>query len=205
MTGQTNWWVKGILFENCNCQVVCPGHFHFTQMCTHERCQGYWGVDVTEGLFGAVSLAGVKVVIVFDAPQNMASGNWVVTTYIDQDSSAEQQAALETILSGEAEGPWKVLGRFIGERKPTRREQIIFTAEPKSRSAAVGDFLRSLITPLKGRDRDRPVTLENCYNQIHAPSQELGMGSTSYDDGAFRVETSNTHALQSRFSWSGSF
>lgn len=204
MSGQTNWWAKGILFENCNCQIVCPGHFHFTQMCTHDRCRGYWGIDVVEGLFGEVPLAGAKVVIVFDSPQNMASGNWVVTTYVDHDTTAEQQAALESILSGEAEGPWKVLARFVGERMPTLREKIVFTAEPKSRTTVVGDFLRSLITPLKGRDRDKPVMLENIFNQIHAPSQELGMGSTSYS-GGFQLETNNTHALQSRFSWSGSF
>ncbi len=31
------WWARGLLFENCSCAVVCPGHFHFSQKCTHER------------------------------------------------------------------------------------------------------------------------------------------------------------------------
>ena len=31
------------------------------------------------------------------------------------------------------------------------------------------------------------------------------MGTTSYDDGAFRVETSDTHSLQSQFSWARLF
>ena len=196
---------KGLLFENCSCQIVCPGHFHFTQKCTHDRCVGYWGIEVEDGIFGATSLAGVKAVIVYDAPQKMADGGWVVTTYIDFSASTDQLTAMEKILSGEAGGPWKILARFVAERKPTRQDKIVFTSEPKSRSTTVGRVLRSLIKPLKGRDRDKPVMIENVYNQIHAPSQELGMGTTSYDDGAFRVETSDTHSLQSQFSWAGSF
>jgi len=205
MPEKTDWWAKGLLFENCSCQIVCPGHFHFTQDCTHDRCVGYWGIDVADGDFGDTSLAGVRAVIMFDAPQRMADGGWVFTLYVDASASAEQVAAMEKILGGEAGGPWNILARFVAERKPTRQDKIIFTSEPKSRSATVGSVLRALIKPLKGRDRDKPVTIENNYNQIHAPSQELGMGTTSYDDGAFRVETSDTHALQSQFSWAGSF
>ncbi len=43
------WWAKGLLFENCCCQVVCPGHVHFDQACTLERCTGYWAVRFDEG------------------------------------------------------------------------------------------------------------------------------------------------------------
>lgn len=35
------WWVEGLLVENCNCQIVCPGHVHFDQLCTHDRRLGY--------------------------------------------------------------------------------------------------------------------------------------------------------------------
>ena len=197
------WWAKGVLFENCNCQMVCTGHFHFTQMCTHDRCVGYWGIQLDEGRFGDTDLAGMRAMVIFDSPQQMASGDWVLTTYVNEECSPAQQAALERILSGEAGGPWKVLSRFVRERKPTRRDKIEFTVETKSRMARVGEVLRSTLTWMKGRDRDKPVMLENVYNQIHAPSQVLSMGSTSYQDGAFRIETANTHALHSQFSWSG--
>jgi len=32
------WHARGLLFENCSCQLVCPGHMHFSQPCTQERC-----------------------------------------------------------------------------------------------------------------------------------------------------------------------
>jgi hypothetical protein len=56
----TPWQARGLMFENCMCQVVCPGHMHFSQACTHERCLGYWAVRVDEGHYGDVPLAGLS-------------------------------------------------------------------------------------------------------------------------------------------------
>jgi len=42
------WWVNGTLFENCNCQLLCPAHISFRQDCQDERCVGFWA-----GLFNA--------------------------------------------------------------------------------------------------------------------------------------------------------
>ena len=48
-----SWWAKGLLVENCNCTLVCPGHMSFKQLCTHERCIGAWGVRIEEGRYGS--------------------------------------------------------------------------------------------------------------------------------------------------------
>lgn len=37
------WWAEGPLFETCSCQLVCPAHLSFKQLCTHDRCTGLWG------------------------------------------------------------------------------------------------------------------------------------------------------------------
>lgn len=201
----TEWWAKGLLFENCNCQFVCHGHFHFTQLCSHERCIGYWGIRFREGDFGGVPLAGRTAVVVYDTPQHMASGNWTITTYLDDGATPEQQAAIERILSGEANGPWKILAQFVTDRKPTRLAPITLTDEGKTKTLTVGTFFTSALAWLKGRDRERPVQLENIYNQIHAPTQILDTGSTDYTDAPYAHVTRNTHALHSDFSWSGRF
>lgn len=204
MTGtDTCWWAKGLLFENCNCQIVCPGHFHFTQLCTHERCIGYWGIHFDEGDFGGVPLAGLDAIIIYDTPRHMASGNWILTTYVDDQSSPQQQAAIERIVSGDANGPWTILARFVAERKPTQRVPIAFADVGKVKTLTAGTFFKSAITWLKGRDRDTPVRLENAYNQIHDATQVLDMGSTEYTATPYALVTTNTHALHSRFSWSG--
>ena len=51
-TTVSSWWARGLIFENCSCTLVCPGHMHFSQNCTHERCKGYWALRVDEGAFG---------------------------------------------------------------------------------------------------------------------------------------------------------
>jgi hypothetical protein len=45
------------------------------------------------------------------------------------------------------------------------------------------------------------VTFHNIFNQIHASSQVLALGSTTYDDGVIRIGTTQTHGLHSRFEW----
>lgn len=204
MTSQTLWWAKGLLFENCNCQVVCPGHFHFTQLCTYERCLGYWGICFEEGQFGDVSLDGRKVIVVYDTPQHMASGDWILTTYLDDGASDDQQQAIARILDGEANGPWKFLTRFVKERKPIRRVAIEFSDDGKEKRLSAGDFLRSTLTWLRGANKEQEVLLTNSFNQIHNSTQILDMGSTDYTDVPYQIHTKGTHALHSRFSWQGS-
>ena len=67
----THWWAKGLIFENCSCQLVCPGHIHFDQLCTHERCRGYWAFQFDDGEVDSTRLIGRRAVIAFDSPQRM--------------------------------------------------------------------------------------------------------------------------------------
>ena len=195
------WWAKGLIFENCSCQLVCPGHMHFDQLCTHERCLGYWAIRIEAGEFGAVSLAGLRAVIAFDAPQHMISGDWTEVLLIDQEASAEQRAALETILTGRAGGPWEKLAGFVGKWLETRYPAIEFTEDEVSKSVTIPEMLKSVVTQIRGRDRSKPVLFENIFNQIHAATQVLATGSTGYDDGVIRMKTSKTHGLFSNFEW----
>ncbi|MEI9972037.1 MAG: DUF1326 domain-containing protein [Ignavibacteriota bacterium] len=196
-----NWWAKGLLFENCSCQLVCPGHMHFSQLCTHERCLGYWAIRVDDGRFEEVPLAGVKALIAFDAPQHMISGNWTEVVIVDEAASPEQRDAMQQLLTGRAGGPWEVLARFVGRWLETRYLPIEFSEGPGEKEARIPGLLQTAISQIRGRDRSQPVMFENIFNQIHAPSQVLATGSTDYDDGVIRIHTAKTHALHSDFEW----
>lgn len=74
----TTWRATGLLFENCNCQLVCPGHMSFKQLCTHERCIGTWAVHIEEGRYGDVALDGLNIVIFWNSPQHMIAGGWTL-------------------------------------------------------------------------------------------------------------------------------
>jgi len=196
-----NWWASGLLFENCSCQLVCPGHMHFDQLCTHERCLGYWAIRVDDGRFGETPLAGIKALIAFDAPQHMISGNWTEVVIVDEAASREQREAMEQVLTGRAGGPWEKLAGFVSRWLETRHLPIEFAEDETSKTARIPGLLEAAITHIRGRDRSKPVMFENIFNQIHAPRQVLATGSTEYDDGVIRIRTAKTHGLYSHFEW----
>lgn len=195
------WSARGLLFENCTCQVVCPGHMHFSQNCTHERCLGYWAIRIDEGTFGDVPLAGLRAVVAFEAPQRMMDGGWTEIIFIDASATTAQRSALDRILRGDVGGAWAVLGRFVARRLDTRYVAIEFADEGTTHRGTIPDVLTTSISNIRGRDRGQPVLFENCFNQIHGATQVIATGTSHYDDGVIRFETEKTHGLHSRFEW----
>jgi hypothetical protein len=105
------------------------------------------------------------------------------------------------ILNGEAGGPWAVLGRFVERRLETRALPIMFDVDGAIKRATIPGILDTIITPIRGRDRAKPVMFENIFNQIHAPRQVLATGNTTYNDGVIVVKNERTHGLYSNFEW----
>ena len=195
------WSAKGLLFENCTCDGVCPGHIHFSNKCSHDRCIGYWAIQIHSGFFGEIDLSGLQCVVAFDSPQKMISGQWKEVIIVDKKASQEQLFALESILDGSAGGPWEILDRFVKDRLPTKQLSIEILQEGNFKTLKVDSVMESTITPLTGSNKDVPVTIENMFNQIHGPSQIVARGETNYTDGVITIDTSETHALISKFSW----
>jgi hypothetical protein len=195
------WWARGLLFENCTCTLVCPGHMHFSQLCTYDRCKGYWALRVDEGRFGDVPLDGLKAVIVYDTPQRMIDGGWTQALIVDTRASDAQRQALEAILTGRAAGPWEKLAAFVAIQFPTEFLPIDIADESGTKRVSIRDRLTGVIEQIRGRDRSQPVVFENIFNQIHAPRQELYRGDTDYDDGRIVVHNVGSHGLASRFEW----
>jgi hypothetical protein len=201
MNGFPTWWCRGLIFENCACTLVCPGHMHFSQLCTHERCKGYWAFRFDEGMFGDVPLSRTKAVIVFDTPQRMIDGHWTQTIIIDKSATDAQRRSLETILSGRAGGPWEKLGSFVETSLPTEFLTVELHDEGPAKRVSIADRLKGVVTQIRGRDRAKPVTFENIFNQIHAPQQILALGDTDYDDGVIVISNRGSHGLISNFDW----
>ena len=197
----TNWWAKGLLFENCSCQLVCPGHIHFEQLCTHERCRGYWALRFEDGEVGEVNLAGRQVVIAYDAPQRMIDGGWTQIMFVDENASEEQRSALESVFRGDLGGPWEILGKFVEKRLPTRYLPIEMVVEKTKKVVKIPELLDATVVPIRGRDRSEPVRFENIFNQIHSTSQVIAFGDSRYDDGVIRFDNERTHGLWSQFDW----
>ncbi len=197
----SDWWAEGLLFENCNCTAVCPGHIHFSQRCTHEVCHGFWAIRFDAGRAGDVDLAGVDVVIVYETPQVMVDGGWKQVIIVSDRATAAQRQAIEEILNGARGGPWEILARFVGDARPTRTAPIRIEEAPGRKSVTVKGVLKGAVEAIRGRNRAEPVTFENIYNQIHDTTQVIARGATRYDDGEIVIANDGTHGLWSHFRW----
>ena len=196
-----SWWAKGLIFENCMCTLVCPGHMHFSQLCTHDRCKGYWALRFEDGAFGAVPLRGLRAFIVFDSPQRMIDGGWTQRLIVDPIATADQRAALETILLGRAGGLWEKLHGFVATDLPTEYRPIEMSDEGATKRASIADRMKTIVSQIRGRDKTKPVLFENCFIQIHASTQVIALGDTEYKDEAITIKTTQTHGLFSNFDW----
>jgi hypothetical protein len=58
------------------------------------------------------------------------------------------------------------------------------------------------VEDIKSRDKVNPVTLGNMFNQIHAATQGLALGTTSCSVGQEGFNLDKTHGLYSHFCWS---
>ncbi|MFN8059202.1 MAG: DUF1326 domain-containing protein [Vicinamibacterales bacterium] len=195
------WWAKGLLFENCTCQLVCPGHMHFDQLCTYDRCRGYWAFSFESGQVGAVDLSGARAVIAFDSPRRMIDGGWTQVHIFDESATDAARTAMDAMFRGELGGPWAVLARFVATRLPVRVARIDMDLAPMRKQIDIAGVLASTVTAIKGRDRSTPVVFENIFNQIHASTQVIARGDARYDDGVLSFETHGSHGLWSEFSW----
>lgn len=183
------------------CTLVCPGHMHFTQLCTHDRCKGYWALRFDDGAYGAVSLRGLRAFIVFDSPQRMFDGGWTQRLIIDPIANSDQRVALGDILLGRAGGPWETLHGFVNTDLPIEYRTIEMTDDGATKRASIVDRLTTVVSQIRGRDKSKPVMFENIFNQIHASSQVIALGDTEYQDEAITINTTQTHGLFSNFDW----
>ena len=197
------WWAKGLLFENCNCQMICPAHLSFKQSCTLERCIGYWAIRFEEGAYGDVPLGGLMAVILWDSPQRMYDGGWTERLYLDENADTLQREALEAIFRGNAGGPWAVLAKFVGTWLDTQTVAFKFEDEGRKKSLTVEGLFETRIETLRGPDPDADPVLKNLYNTIHGSTHVLARGSSRCTDRGFSLGTEGTHALYSHFSWAG--
>ncbi len=195
------WWAKGLLFENCNCQILCQGHISFKQLCNHERCFGHWSIHIDKGEFEDVILGDLNVIILYDTPQLMSTFGWIETIYIDERANEAQRQAIEHILMGQEGGPWAVLSRFVEKRHPTRYLPIHFEDLGRKKRMWIDGIFDTTIENIRGQDRNRDVVIENMFNQIHSSPQVIASGETRCDDSGHIFSIKGTHALYSKFSW----
>ena len=197
------WWAKGLVFENCSCQLLCRVHVSFKQQCDGDVCIGHWGVHVASGQYADLSIDDLNVAVIYNSPARMYEGGWRQRLYVDERADASQRSALESIFSGRVAGPWGILGQFVSTRLDTKFAPIRFQETGNTKRMTVPGVFDTTVTAIRGRDGTGPAILSNLYNVLHGVVHVLARGTTRCRDDAFDFTTEKTHGLYSDFSWEG--
>ena len=195
------WFARGLIFENCTCTLVCPGHMHFSQNCTTSAARATGPSASMRGASTTCRWTALRRVIVFDTPQRMIDGGWTQTLIID--------AAHACAAPGDGDDPHRPRVRTVGEagERSSRR-----TSRPSSVPIDIADEDTakrvSIVDRLTGVDRadSRPRQVEARPVREHLqpdPRARAGAarGDTDYDDGASSFTTAGSHGLFSTFEW----
>ncbi len=167
------WSIKGDFIDSCNCNVVCVCNFPGSPP-TDNHCRGMGVIHVREGRYGDVRLDGLTALFVSDFGEGIPwQTKWRAGFIIDAKGNSEQRQALQTIMSGQAGGPPKILAGFFEKVLGIEFAPIDFYHKSDGWGLSVGGKSRIEVTTDALKDERGNVT------QIHnAPLLEVGHPAT---------------------------
>jgi hypothetical protein len=189
----TAWQIKGIYFEACNCESVCP--CYSGQPPTYGYCEGNCAWHITQGEYGEVVLDGLNVIMVQRADGPMRVTPWQCWLYLDGGASEEQFDALRKIFSLQVGGHlaktfgqlWQICG--------VERAQIEMKLDGWQHRASVLGKLGLAIGLLKAEAGPTLCRLPNVPG-VAALAQE-----DWFDDGAMKFDYRSKNALSTTFEY----
>ena len=102
-----DWELKGTVIIACNCDYGCPCNFN--ALPTTGKCEGSWTWHVERGTFGDTSLDDLNFTVCVNWPGAIHEGNGEALILVDERADEAQRNAIETLVGGDAGGPWGVL------------------------------------------------------------------------------------------------
>jgi hypothetical protein len=156
------WTLRGELTLSCNCDVFCPCVVSLGQHDpTEGYCQTWAGIRIDDGRFNEVELSNLNVGLIADIPGPLSRGNWTAGLFVDERASIYAVKALTKIFTGRAGGSTGLLKILVGSFLGVRTAPITYKVEGKTRIFSVEKVIDGAVTPIKGKDPDKPVMIHN--------------------------------------------
>lgn len=194
----TPWEIRAREFANCNCSYGCPCQFNASP--THGDCKASAAIEIDEGHYGDVDLAGVRFIGVFEWPGAVHEGGGKCQPIVDRRASAAQREAVLKIMSGEDTDPgatvFNVFASTIEQVFEPVFAEIEFEVDIDARRGRVHvkDFVDTVGEPILN-----PVTGEEHRVRIDIPDgfeytiAEIGSASTR-TKGNIRLDLKDSYA-----------
>ena len=145
---RTAYRIRANELEACNCRHGCNCQFGGGP--NDGRCEFLMGLDITEGHFGDVDLAGVRVALAAKYPGAIHEGNGHVVLFVDESARAEQADALVTIFTGQAGGmPLEAVAGTVSRFEGPVRVPIALRTEGRRTRLEIPGVLEAQLTPIR--------------------------------------------------------
>jgi hypothetical protein len=155
-------------------------------------------MDVTEGHFDGVDLAGTKWIAVVHWPKALHDGNGTLEAFIDEGASDEQRNALGQILTGQVGGPFfEIVASIITTLHGPHFEPIDFEFDKEARRARVSipGYVETTSEPLKiPATDDEQRVIVTMPNGFEYREMEVAQTGTLKSTGEIKFDWSGTHA-----------
>ena len=168
-----SWEMSGTYVGNCTCQLICPCPVDGVPTGPGNECRGLNVFHIAKGNLDDTDLSGVDFAFVNWFPANLTAGGWKVGAVVDQSASDAHVTALESILRGQAGGPFADFAGLYGEWLGLERSAVTFS-DGERPSASVGDQARYAFEPLPGPDGGVTTVKNAMYG--FAPEFRIGKG-----------------------------
>jgi hypothetical protein len=163
-------------------------------------CSGILALDINSGSIDGVNVGGAKVVFIGDWPGGFLGGNGKGRLVCDQHVSSEQQAALESVLSGQKGGVFEVLASLVTESLPTIKAPITFNRSNGDVSVTVGDFGEGKYVPIRNQAGEVTRLLHGAA--AFREDVNLGKGTgTKFSPPDMRSWDGGGHSELAEFDW----
>ncbi|MDQ1594987.1 MAG: hypothetical protein QOH40_1543 [Arthrobacter pascens] len=191
-----SWEMSGKYVANCSCQLICPCPVDGVPTGPNGECSGVLVFRIANGKLDDTDLSGVAFAFCNWFPSNLTAGGWKVGIVLDDGASAAQASALETILHGEAGGPFEDFAELYVEWLGVERARVTLS-DGDTPSASVAGRVSYTFEPLPGPDGG----VTTVKNAMFGFAPEFRIGKARVHSDLFGLEFDGVYAETADFTF----
>lgn len=196
------WNLRGHVILACNCDYGCPCNFN--GLPTTGKCEGNWNWHVEDGRYGDVALDGLTVGVAVNWPGAIHEGNGEALVIVDERADERQRAALLTLVSGAAGGPWKIIATTIGRLHEPAFAPFEVSVDGFRSRVRAGSYVTLEMEPVRNKATGAEVHPRALLPEGFVFKEgDLGASSTFRIDGPVRFDHSGRYAAAAPFAYQG--
>jgi hypothetical protein len=203
---RTEWRIVGEEVASCNCAWGCPCQFN--SLPTTGTCEALAALDIETGHFGDTPLDGVRFAQVFHWDGPVHEGNGWRRLIVDERSTPEQRAAIETLTSGAQGHPYfEIFSAMAPNALETVVAPIELDHDREKREARIRipgiaeSRIEPIRNPVSGEEHRARIDLPNGFEyRVAEMGNSVHWHTTAGEK--LQMEHENTYAQLARVEWS---